>query len=54
MVEQVKRPYGEIQEMERRLNEMRKEMVSLWKDVDQHFSKVDRRFWDVYGEMNTQ
>jgi hypothetical protein len=54
MVEQAKRSNWEIREMERRLNEMKKEMVSLRKDVDRRFSRVDRQFWDVYEDMNTQ
>ena len=54
MAEQAQRPRWEIREMERRLDEMKKEMVSLRRDVDQRFSRVDRRFWDLYGDMNTQ
>ena len=47
--------------MERSLDEMGREIVSLRKEVDQRFgrvdqrfSRVDRQFWDVYGDMNTQ
>lgn len=54
MAEEVKWSRWEIREMERRLDAMRKEMVSLREDVDQRFSRVDHRFWNVYGEMNTQ
>ncbi len=54
MGEEVKWSRWEIREMERRLDEMKREMVSLRKDVDQRFSRVDRQFWDVYEDMNTQ
>lgn len=54
MAERAKWSSWEIREMERRLDAMKKEMVSLRKDVDRRFSGVNCRFWDVYGEMNTQ
>ncbi len=54
MAEQAKWSSWEIREMERRLDETKKEMVSLRQDVDRRFSRVDRQFWDVYGDMNTQ
>ena len=61
MAEQAKWSSWEIQEMERRLDAMKNEIVSLRKEVDQRFSRVDQRFsgvdrqfWDMYGDMNTQ
>jgi hypothetical protein len=50
MTGQARWPNWEIREMERRLDAMKREMVSLRKQVDQRFSRVDRKFWDVCGE----
>jgi hypothetical protein len=58
------RPSGQVGRFKKwsdGLDEMKREMVSLRKEVDrrfsrvdQRFSRVDRQFWGVYGDMNTQ